>query len=188
MVLGQIASNILGTDVFSSLTSLNTSYLDLSSITVQTGTVITNLHNLIKDTTGSYKKAQINDITDETSLILLKKISQPTSYSCSSSGFSSDSWIPSITQNPTYVPCRVNSGLNSNSSTCTSSADFSSRASGCTGCMETYDLFKSNLSAATVKTSLDTRYTDPSCSTFNSELSNVWTNFYKKKLDVIGLT
>lgn len=30
---------------------------------------------------------------------------------------------------------------------------------------------------------LNTRYTDPSCSTFNNELGNIWKHFYKVKKD-----
>lgn len=111
-------------------------------------------------------------------------MSKASSYTCSSSGFSSDSWIPSISQISPYVSCQV-SGSNSDSSTCTSSSNFNTRANGCTGCMDTFDLFKSNLTYIDVRTALSSRYPDPSCNTFNGELSNVWGNFYKQKIDVL---
>lgn len=52
--------------------------------------------------------------------------------------------------------------------------------------MDTFDLFKGNTTYTDVKSALTSRYSDSSCETFNTELSNVWGNFYKKKLDVIG--
>lgn len=64
--------------------------------------------------------------------------------------------------------------------------DFTNRNEGCVGCMDTYDLFMGNTSATTVQTALNARYPDPSCATFNTELANVWENFYKKKRDVIS--
>jgi len=52
--------------------------------------------------------------------------------------------------------------------------------------MDTYDLFRSNNTSNDVRTALEGRYGDASCEEFNVELSNVWNNFYKKKIDVIG--
>ena len=57
---------------------------------------------------------------------------------------------------------------------------------GCGGCMDTFDLFKNNQSLTEVFTVLTARYPDASCTSFNSELSNVWSNFYKPKIDIIG--
>lgn len=52
--------------------------------------------------------------------------------------------------------------------------------------MDTHDLFKNNATSADVLGALTTRYNDPTCLIFNTELSNMWNNFYKKKNDVIN--
>lgn len=52
--------------------------------------------------------------------------------------------------------------------------------------MNTYDLFKDNSTSTNVKSALNSRYPDASCDSFNTELSNVWGNFYQQKINVIG--
>lgn len=183
---GDIVSNILGMNVYTTLDELNNTYNSLSNIDLDLVNVINIAHGVLKDNITSFKTAQIPDITDQSSLAQLIKLSQSSNYACTSSGFTSDSWIPSISQNPLYIPCSISAGANSDSSTCTSAANFNTRASGCTGCMDTYDLFKGNLTYTNVQSALNSRYPDASCSTFNTELANVWGNFYKQKVDVIG--
>jgi hypothetical protein len=135
---------------------------------------------------SAFKSAKYVDITDEASLSQLIKLSQASNYGCSSAGFNSDSWVPANNQVEKYVSCQFANGPNSSSSTCNSSTAFDNRNAGCTGCMDTYDLFMSNTSQATVSAALSSRYPDPSCATFNAEFSNVWDNFYRQKRDVIG--
>ncbi len=183
---GDIISSILGTSVFSTIADLNSTYNNLTSIDTSLVSLINLAHTDMKNNITAFKIAQVADITDQSSLSQLIKLSQPSNYACSTSGFTSDSWIPSITQNPTYAACQITGGSNSDSSTCTTSADFNARATGCTGCMDTFDLFKTNLTYVSVNSALSLRYSNPSCSTFNQELANVWGNFYKQKLDVIG--
>lgn len=148
--------------------NLNSTYLNLSSITTLTANYITDLHTYLQNNITAFKSAKIVDIKDDTALAQLIKLSKADSFTCSTNGFTSDSWVPSVSQNPVYVQCNINSGAKSDSNSCPNTADFNSRANGCIGCMDTYDLFKGNSSASNVKSALDTRYTDPSCSTFNT--------------------
>lgn len=164
---GDIVKNMVGDLVYQSIDSLNSTYSYLSSIDLSLVNLIAVAHTSMLGNITAVKTAQIADITDQNSLNELINLSKASSYSCTSTGFTSDSWIPSISQTTTYVPCQVD-GSNSDSSTCTSSSNFNSRAQGCTGCMDTYDLFKSNLTYLNVKTALTSRYPDLSCSTFNT--------------------
>jgi hypothetical protein len=184
---GDIASKILGSDVYKSIDSLKTTYNSLSSLVdVSALSYITTSHQFILDKTIAVKKAQIVDIDDQNSLQQLIKLSQSSFYNCQTNGFSSDSWIPSVSQDPVYAGCQISGGPKSDSTTCKNSVDFNTRANGCTGCMDTFDLFKGNGTQADVAAALNARYSDATCATFNTELSNVWSNFYKKKIDTLG--
>lgn len=109
-------------------------------------------------------KSEVIDITDFSALTKLSKASQ---YACTASGFTSDSWIPSITTQ-TNVPCQINGGNQVSDPQCASVVN-----STCSGCIDTYLMFESKSLASEVKTDLDTRYSG--CGTnFNQELANVW--------------
>lgn len=101
-------------------------------------------------------------------MVELARLAKADLYACSADGFAEDSWVPSVTQNPVYVHCNVDSGGKGDSNSCLNAADFTSKTNGCAGCMDTYDLFKDNLTAINVKIALDARYPDPSCSTFTN--------------------
>lgn len=90
-----------------------------------------------------------------------------------------DSWVPSNNQNPTYVNCLSSLG-NGGVAQCSTTANFNAGTNGCKGCMDSYKVL------FTYHGTIGNRYTDPSCTTFNTELGNVWTNFYAVKYAMIG--
>jgi hypothetical protein len=182
---GIIGSNLMGFQLYNFLTSLNYTYANLSLVTPSTTNYIFSLHMSMVSAVDNYKTAKTNDITDQSSISELNTVASSANYQCSTAGFSNDSWVPSISQNSTYVPCSISNGALSNSTTCPTLNAFSSRVAGCIGCMDTYDIFKGNTSSATVMASLSSRYPDASCLQFNSQLSNIWGNFYKMKRDQI---
>ena len=183
---GDLAKNILGEGVFTAITTFNSTYTNLINIDTSLINTITVIHSSVLSNISAFKRAQYPDITDQASLAQLVKLSDASNYACTSSGFSSDSWIPAITQYQSYVKCKFDQGPFASSSTCTDNTAFTTRATGCVGCMDTYDLFMGNTSSTTVNAALTARYPDPSCAVFNAELSNVWENFYKTKRDVLG--
>lgn len=52
--------------------------------------------------------------------------------------------------------------------------------------MDTYSVLLAYTSQTTLNSDLAVRYTGGGCGTFNTELSNVWVNFYNKKKTVIS--
>lgn len=176
--------NVIGGNVTATLQNLSSALLNVSSfngtyISSQINAGMTNLTNTI----GYYKYAQISDITDQTSLTLLQNLANSSAYpSCTATGFSSDSWVPSDSQKTAYVNCQISGGNNATSTQCTTT-NLNARTGGCTGCMDTASIFASYTSAATVQSNLNTRY--PSCTTFTGDLSNVWNNFYYKKITAL---
>jgi hypothetical protein len=69
-------------------------------------------------------------------------------------------------------------------STCTSSLNFDAPVLACEGCMDTFSLLYNASSQAAAYTMLSNRYVG--CTTFNSELANVWQNYYLIKKNVLG--
>lgn len=57
----------------------------------------------------------MNDITDNSSIAILKQISNASNYASCTSPFTTDSWIPSTQQNPLYVSCLISGGNNATS-------------------------------------------------------------------------
>ena len=124
------------------------------------------------------------DISDTAGLAALQKLSDPAQYS-SCTPLQVDSWVPSISQNPVVVTCKKSPSIDS--STCSASADFRTSSNACgAGCYDTYDMFKGNASKATVDAETTVRYSGGTCTAFTDDLGNIWTNFYKKKVDDIG--
>lgn len=52
--------------------------------------------------------------------------------------------------------------------------------------MDTSTLFSETATIDDVYKALNARYSYPSCKVFNTDLSNVWGNFYKKKFEVLN--
>ena len=105
----------------------------------------------------------------------------PSYYSsCAASGFSSDSWIPSDNQNPSYIACQIVNGNSASGSSC-NGGNFASSGGTCNGCMDTTSVLSTSTYAdqAAVLSALNSRYSG--CTTFNNDLSNVWNNYYLVK-------
>ena len=132
---------------------------------------------------SNYQNGYTNDITDSASITILTKVSNASAYSaCTTPAFATDSWIPSDAQNPFYISCLISNGANATSANC-SGANFAAATGGCKGCMDTISILNTATytTKASVLTALGNRYTAAGCSTFNSELSNVWGNYYLLK-------
>lgn len=166
LLLKNVISNLTKFDANTMFTNINNAYVPLQ----------TKLSN--------YAKAQTLDITDITSINALKTISNPNNYVCGVDSFRFDSWIPSILQTDGAIPCRAPSGMSSaDNSTCISSAQFTSSENGCVGCLDTFSLLYQKTSAAQAYSYLSGRYVN--CSTFNSDLSNIWQNYYLIKKNIL---
>ena len=138
---------------------------------------------------NSFALSEIPDVTDSSTLTILEGLASPTSgtWSGCNSALSSDSWVPSVNQNSSdlTINCTATNGNSGTSSTCSSGV--STTSSGCNGCMDSGQVLNHYLTGGHVLlTDLTSRY-GSSC-TFNSELNNVWTNYYKVKEIALGPT
>lgn len=128
----------------------------------------------------TYSQTQILDVTDKSSKEDLIFLSNPTNYrGCNQGHFQGDSWVPSVSQKDSSIPCAFSSLSSFNvadSSTCPSSPAFISAATGCTGCMDSFSLLNNQTSRDGTANYLNSRYTD--CPQFVNHLSNLWINFY----------
>jgi hypothetical protein len=135
----------------------------------------------VTTTITNYQIGVINDFSDSPSFAILTQVSNASAYSgCTTPAFYTDSWVPSDSQ--TYLSCLINGGSNATSSVC-GGGNFASASGGCSGCMDTTSILNTGSYANTnaVLTALNGRYTAGGCSTFNNDLSNVWTNYYSIK-------
>lgn len=156
----------------SSLTSMN------SFNTTYTAATILSAMNAVTSYISDYQTGVILDINDTSSFNILSGLSNASQYSsCTATGFTSDSWIPSDTQNPSYIACEITNGNQATSSSCGGSV--SSRSGSCNGCMDTTSTLSGYTSKATLLSDLGTRYSG--CTTFNNDLANTWSNYYSIK-------
>ena len=95
---GNLAKNIIGEGVFTTITTFNSTYTNLIKIDTSLINTISVIHSSVLSNVTALKRAQYPDITDQASLEQLVKLSNPSNYGCTSNGFTSDSWIPAITQ------------------------------------------------------------------------------------------
>jgi hypothetical protein len=138
----------------------------------------------ITSTLNSYSNSQQIDFTDSSSYSIITQLSNASAYSsCTATGFTSDSWVPSDNQSPLWVSCKIQNGNNATSTQC-SSSDLANRGGSCYGCMDTTSVFSSYSTKSSVLNTLNTRY--PSCTTFNGDLSNVWDNYYFVKSQTLS--
>lgn len=139
----------------------------------------------LQTTLANYASAATTDLSDPAAIQELKYVSTPSNFNCSSANFQLDSWIPSIHQTDSAVPCNSPPGMpSSDNSTCTSSTDFNSASLSCSGCIGTFSLLYNASSQAAAAAILDARYAG--CSSFNSQLANIWQNYYLIKKNVLG--
>jgi hypothetical protein len=168
-----------GGNAVSAINNLSSSLTSMNSFnTTYQASVILSAMTAVTSYISNYQTGVILDITDSSSISVLSTLSQPTQYSsCTATGFTSDSWIPSNNENPVYIACQIANGNQASSSSC--AGGVSSRSGTCNGCMDTTSTLNSYSSLATLLSHLNTRYSG--CTAFNSDLSNTWNNYYKIK-------
>ena len=136
------------------------------------------------NTVGTWCRGEVVDL-DPTNYAVLQTISTPTdsSWTNCNAQFTSDSWVPSNSQNSSYVPinCQVSSGNTGDSTTCTTTLT-NNGGNTCAGCMDSTSLTQA-IASASVNAILNTRY-GPSCS-FNAKMTNVW-SYYETKNNALG--
>ena len=174
----------LGGNAVSAIQNLSASLTAIGSYntTAQANTLLSAM-NQVSSLISNYQSGVIADINDTPSYAVLSQLSKSSSYSsCTSASFASDSWVPSVSQSPSYVACNIASGNNATTSNC-GGADFASAGGTCNGCMDTTSVL--NTATYSTKTAvlnaLNSRYTAAGCSTFNNDLANVWNNYYYVK-------
>jgi hypothetical protein len=126
----------------------------------------------------NYRDSVILDIDDAPSISIMSSITKASNYaSCTATGFTADSWIPSNSQNPVYMACQIANGAQATGSAC-AGANFASRGGSCKGCMDITSVLPTTTYAnkAAVLTALGNRYSG--CTTFNDDLANLWNNYY----------
>ena len=148
--------------------------------------ITTNLNSFI-NAVGSWCRGEISDL-DSTSFATLQDISNPSSSSWSScnAAFSSDSWVPSNSQNSSFttIPCQVSSGNVGDTTTCTNTLT-NTAGNTCAGCMDSTKL-NTIITTGNILTVLNGRYS-ASC-TFNAPMTNIWTKYYNVRNTALGPT
>lgn len=166
----------------SAITNLSNSVTNINSFNITyTSSMILSAMSQITSYLTNYNTGVILDFVDSSSFTILNNLSNSTAYSgCTSPGFTSDSWVPSNSQNPVYIACKIPSGNITVAASCTGT-NFNTRAGSCNGCMDTALVLNSYTAKATLLSNLNTRYPAAGCSTFNNDLANTWFNYYYNK-------
>jgi hypothetical protein len=139
----------------------------------------------LQQSLANYASASTTDVSDPAAIQELRYVATASNFNCSSANFQFDSWVPSIRQTDGLVPCTSPPGMpSSDNATCTSPADFATPTLSCEGCMGTFSLLYNATSQAAASSMLNGRYAG--CSSFNSQLANIWQNYYLIKKNVLG--
>ena len=111
-------------------------------------------------------------------------MSSPASFpNCADAGFKSDSWVPSVSQSPVYVKCKIEGGSSATLDQC-SSYNLLNRLGGCSGCMDSSSITSEYTAKSDVVAAMHQRYKD--CDQFGFSFGNLWQNFYKVKRDKLA--
>lgn len=140
-------------------------------------------------TVRTWCKGEVVDL-DSTNFAILQNLANPTLWTGCGGNFSTDSWVPSNSQNSSYstISCRSTTGQVGDSTTCTAAlAD--TVGNQCSGCMNSASLS----TIITTGANLGTALSGPGiygvgCSTFSTSMSNVWNNYYIPKKTYYGPT
>lgn len=167
-----------GGNAINAINNLSSSLTTMNNFnTTYTAATILSAMNAVTSYISNYQNGVILDINDTSSFNILSGLSKASQYSsCTATGFTSDSWTPSNSQNPSYIACQITNGNQASSSSC---SGVSSRSGSCNGCMDTTSTLSSYSSKATLLSDLGTRYSG--CTTFNNDLANTWNNYYSIK-------
>lgn len=165
------------TGLASVLTVVNS--FDVASITSQ----ITGGANLLAQTVSDYGYGLKPDIADTS---FLSYVANPANYAtCTDPNFGLDSYIPSISQNPSYVSCAT-PGNNADETSCNLAlTNFAPKSGTCFGCLDVSRIFMAVPpvgAGATITTAIMGRYAaNPGCLTFAQDIGNLWDGYYKPR-------
>jgi len=136
------------------------------------------------DSVNAYGSGQTSDISSAAESTLSTYADAGNFASCTDPNFALDSYVPSNSQNPTYVSCTV-SGNSAGSTEC--AGNFNPKGGSCYGCLDVADIFSGAANGAAVTTDINGRYgNNAGCATFANDMGNLWTNFYNLRQQAIG--
>lgn len=135
---------------------------------------------------NAYGSSQTSDVSSTAQSTLSTYADAANFPSCTDANFALDSYVPSNSQSPSYVSCTV-SGNSAGSTQC--AGNFNPKGGSCFGCMDVADIFAGYANGGAVTTDINGRYANNAgCTTFASNMGNLWTNFYNPKQQAIGST
>lgn len=145
-------------DSLSTLTNLTSAFSVLNNFNIPTiNTELTNNHTAFLATIDNYGRSKKSDLASSTPLL---NIASRSGYSCSDSNFGLDSYVPSISQITTYVPCSASGSAGITACT----GNFNPKGGSCAGCLDVAEIFNANATAADVKAAVWGRYGNtPNC-------------------------
>jgi len=136
------------------------------------GNITSNVNKIQKVADGKIMNMLYSD------WLIMSRISNRQNYgSCMNSDFIQDSWVPSNNQENSYnnINCLSTNGHTGTAVGCGVTL---SSVPTCSGCMDTASILSYYTSINTSPlTNLNNRYL---CASFTADLSNIWTNYYKK--------
>lgn len=173
-------------NALNNLTSLVDTFNSYNSTTYKSW--ITGNMTPFMNTVRTWCRGQVVDVTGS-NYAILQNIANPSysSWTGCNAAFSSDSWVPSNSQNSSYSPisCQVSSGNVGDTTTCTATLT-NSGGNTCAGCMNSISLSTSITTSATLNGLINTRY--GGCTNFKTALTNIWDNYYIRQRNAYGPT
>lgn len=146
--------------------TLDSALTAVSSVSAFDGTVQASIIDTPFNTMGTMLSDYRNNIRidlDTTNVDILKRLANKNNFgTCTDPLFPADSWVPSTSAAQTTVPCQVGTAATN----CATGTNFDDGSGGCAGCLNTYDLFKTNSTRANVLTAINARYSTNPCATF----------------------
>ena len=171
-----------GVDV-SALNSLSDSLTDANTFN---STAYTNDINAatsgVQTEIDDYVSGKTPDITDSSSINLLKTASQPSNFNGTClADLMKDSWLYS-NLNTSFISCKIASGNVVDSGDCAARANIQAAPTGlCQGCMDSHVIFKDIYIGDTktnVISDLTSRYSACIGTNFPTYMGNIWDNYY----------
>jgi hypothetical protein len=173
-ILTQISTDI-GYPGFSSLHDLQSVITDFLTYDATTASnTLTDARSLAIQFIGSYLIGVKSDLSDNS---YLETFSDPTTQTCDGATFLQDSYLPSTSQDPEYVSCKVTDGVDCNIG--------NYAANACGGCIDLSLLFAPpafTYSPGSIVAAVNTRYTpQTTCTVFGTSLENLWVSYFVSK-------
>lgn len=143
--------------------TLDSALSAVSSVSAFNGTAQASIIDTPFNTMGTMLSDYRNNIKidlDTANVNILKRLADKNNFAaCNQALFQADSWVPSTNAAQITVPCQVGT----TSTNCATGANFNAGSGGCTGCLSTYDLLKTNTTRANVFSAINTRYSTAPC-------------------------